>query len=152
MGTLRSAQDRWCVADKISASSAPTVWVRSCYFNVLVTDANNQQDAHQLVMQAKCRTRTQDPKPSEAAFAAVFWNFDKYRPEVADDVISSTHVEYVCMDVQVKFGDVTLNMGLIVRLVAGCSGFTYLYAVFNCRLQPTGSRWPCRIRRMYVTD
>ena len=51
-----------------------------------------------------------DPKPSGAAFSAVsFSNFDKCRPEGADDVISSVAVDKVGIDIRVKFGDSTLN-------------------------------------------
>ena len=52
-----------------------------------------EQEAHQLVGQAKrCATKIR-PKPSKAAFAVVFFsNFDKCRPEVADDVKSGVAV------------------------------------------------------------
>ena len=53
-------------------------------------------------------------KPSEAAFSTVSSNFDKCRPEVADDVISSEAVDYVGMDVCEKFGDSILNIGRII--------------------------------------
>ena len=56
------------------------------------------------------------------------------------------------MDVGVKFGDSTLNIGLIIRLVAGWSRFTDLYALFSCSLQPTGSSWTRHIQPVYVTD
>ena len=46
------------------------------------------QEAHHLVGQAKRRTTKIGPKPSKVAFSVVFFgNFDKCRPEVADDVI-----------------------------------------------------------------
>ena len=47
-----------------------------------------QQDGHQLLTQAKF-----GPKPSEAAFSAVFSNIDICRPEVAGDVITGVSVE-----------------------------------------------------------
>ena len=57
-----------------------------------------------------------DPKPSEATFSVVFLNFDKYRPEVADDVISGVTLDYVSVDVLARVGDSRLNSGLIIRL------------------------------------
>ena len=46
-----------------------------------------------------------NPKQSEAAFWAVSSNFGKYRPEVADDVISGLAIDYVSFDVRAKYGD-----------------------------------------------
>ena len=106
--------------------------------------AHSEQDAHQLVGQAKRRTT----KTSDSAFSAAFSNFDRCRPEVADVVISSVAVEQVGLDVHAKVGHYTLNMGLIIRLVAGWSRFTHLHAVFNSSLQPTGSSWPRYIRHV----
>ena len=102
--------------------------------------------------QAKRRTTKIRPKPLEGSIFGCFWNFDKCRPEVADDVISSIPVEPVGMDVLVEFGDSTLNLGLIILLVAGWSCFMHLDAVFSCSLLQTGSSWPCHIWRVYVTD
>ena len=45
-----------------------------------------------------------DTKPSEAAFSAVFLNFDKCRPKVAHDFISSLAVDLVGANVHVKIG------------------------------------------------
>ena len=45
-----------------------------------------QQEAHHLVEQAKRRATKIRPKTPKAAFSAVFSNFDKWRPEAADDV------------------------------------------------------------------
>ena len=65
----------------------------------------------------------------EAAFSAVFFNFEKYRPEVADDVISGVTVDKVGMNVSVKFGDSVLNSGQIIRLFASRIRFTHFCAV-----------------------
>ena len=74
----------------------------------VVTQSN--QEAHQLVGEAKrCATKI-DPKQSEVAFGPFFSNFYNCRPEVADDVISSVAVDYICMDVHVNFGDSMLNV------------------------------------------
>ena len=43
--------------------------------------------------QARRRTTTIRPKPSEAAFSAVFSNFNKCRPKVIGDVISGLAVD-----------------------------------------------------------
>ena len=59
------------------------------------------------------------------------------------------------MDVWVKFGDYTLNVGLIIRLylfIAGWSRYTHQHADFNCSLQANGSSWPRHLRHVYVTD
>ena len=45
-----------------------------------------------------------------------FSNFDKCRSEVAGDVISSVAIEYVGMDIHVKFCDSRLNNGQTIRL------------------------------------
>ena len=52
-----------------------------------------------------------DLKLSEAASSDVLWNFDKCRPEVADDVISGVPMESVGTDDQVKFGDSSVKQG-----------------------------------------
>ena len=53
-----------------------------------------------------------DRKPKEVAlFSAVFSNFEKCRPEVADDVISGVATEQVGVDLHVKFGDSIFNSG-----------------------------------------
>ena len=44
-----------------------------------------------------------DPKLSEAAFSAVFSNFNKM--PTADDVTSGVAVDYVGVDDRVRFGD-----------------------------------------------
>ena len=46
---------------------------------------SSQQEAYQLVGQAKLRATKILPK---AAFSAVFFNFEKFRPEVNDAIIS----------------------------------------------------------------
>ena len=58
-----------------------------------------------------------------------FSNFDKCRPEVADDVISGVATYKVGVDDHVKFGDTTFNGGRIIRLVDGWSRLTRLHAV-----------------------
>ena len=55
---------------------------------------------------------TFDPKLSEAAFSAVFLNFDLYRPDVTDDVVTGVAVEQVGMDVRGKFCDSRSNKPL----------------------------------------
>ena len=54
-------------------------------------------------------------------FGCFFSNFDKCRPEVADDFKSNVAVQQFGMDVCMKFSNSTLNRGLIIRLVAGWS-------------------------------
>ena len=56
-----------------------------------------------------------DSKAVGGGISAVFSNFEKCRPGVADAVISSVALDQVGMDVRVKFGDSTLNRGLIIR-------------------------------------
>ena len=49
------------------------------------------------------------PKPSEAVFSTVFrYNF---QPEVDNDVVSGMAIDYVGIDVRVKFGDSRSNDG-----------------------------------------
>ena len=45
------------------------------------------------------------PKAVEGGIFGGFFNFDKCRPEVVSDVISSAALDYVGMDVRGKFGD-----------------------------------------------
>ena len=66
--------------------------------------------------QAKRHATKIHPKLLEATFSAVFSNFDKRWPEVADDVIFSVAVDYVVLDVRVKFNDCTWNSGWIIQL------------------------------------
>ena len=72
-----------------------------------------------------------DPNPSEAAFLAVFSNFDKCRREVAGDVISGAALVYVGVDVHANFGDSRLKSGRIIRLFDRSDPFTRFCAVFN---------------------
>ena len=44
-------------------------------------------------------------KASDAALSAGFSNFDKCRPEVADDVKSGVALDYLSADVRANFGD-----------------------------------------------
>ena len=48
-----------------------------------------KQDAHQMVGQAKHRAPKIQPKAARSGIFGRFANFDKYRSEVAGDVISS---------------------------------------------------------------
>ena len=51
--------------------------------------------------------------PSEAVFSSFFPY--KFRPEVDNDVISGMAVDYVGMDISVKFGDGTSNSSRDIR-------------------------------------
>ena len=93
------------------------------------TEQENEKTRHPPIGGA-CTTKIR-PK---AIFRCFFSKFDKCRPEVADDVISSGAIDQNSRDIRVKFSDSTLNKGLIIRLVAGWSP---LHAVFNFSLQPT---------------
>ena len=56
--------------------------------------ATTKQDTHQFVGQAKrCTTEIRPPNPPQVTFSDIFSNFDKCRPEVAEDFISSVAVE-----------------------------------------------------------
>ena len=78
-------------------------------------------------------------KPSDAAFIfGRFSNFDKCQPEVAGDVMSSTALDYVGMDVPASFGDSQSNSGRIIRPFVRPDPFAHFCAVFSCILQPTG--------------
>ena len=71
-----------------------------------------------------------------SAFSAVFSNFDKCRPEVADDVIPSVAGKHVSMDVCVKFGNYRLNSGRIIRLSKSRPFFQTVaqyFVAFCCR-------------------
>ena len=71
-----------------------------------------------------------DTKPSQAAFSAVFSNFEKFRPEVAGDVISDASLVYVGVGVLAKFGK-------LFHSFADQTRFTQFCAVLNYILQPT---------------
>ena len=49
--------------------------------------SKKKQEAHQLLGQAKRRGTKIRPTPSKLSFSVVFYNLDKWQPEVADDVI-----------------------------------------------------------------
>ena len=55
----------------------------------------------------------------------MFFNFEKCRPEVDDDVISGVAIGKVGMDACVKFGNSMLNSGLIIQLFSRPDGFTH---------------------------
>ena len=84
-------------------------------------------------MQKRCATKIRH-KAVGGGILDLFLNFEKCRPEVADDVISGLVVEYVCMDSRLKLGDSTLNIGRIILNFAGRTSFTHFCAVFNCIL------------------
>ena len=65
--------------------------------------------------------------------------FEKYRPEVTNDVIPRATVDYVGMDVRVKFDSFLLNSGRNIQLFAGRTRFTHCCAVFHRILPSTGS-------------
>ena len=67
-------------------------------------------------MQAKRRATKIRPKAVEAAFSAVYSNFEKSRPEEAGDVISGAALDYVGVDVHANFADSKLNSGRIIGL------------------------------------
>ena len=71
-------------------------------FFTRISQSINQQEAHQLVGQAKRHIR---PKVVWAAVSTIFSNCDIYRPEVADDVVTGMAVEQVGLDVRGKFCD-----------------------------------------------
>ena len=48
------------------------------------------------------------PKPSEAVFSTVFFRYN-FQPKIDNDVIFGLAVDYVGMDVLVKFGDFRSN-------------------------------------------
>ena len=84
--------------------------------------------------QAKRHATKIRPKPSKAAFSVVFFsNFDKYRPEVADDVISGVAVYQVGMDVMWNLAILCLTGAeLLVSLPVGSVLRTYLqYSLIN---------------------
>ena len=65
----------------------------------------NQQEAHQLVVQAKrCATQIR-PKAVGGGIFGHFSNFDKCRLEVAGDVISDKPMGPDVLNNHVKFGD-----------------------------------------------
>ena len=83
-----------------------------------------------------------DPKPSEAAFSAVFrTSTNGNRKYLTSDVMSVwlLTADQIGMCDRVKFGDSRLNRDRIIRLVADISCFTPLPAIFNYSLQPTGN-------------
>ena len=70
---------------------------------------NVEQEAHQLVEQAKCRATKFRLKAAGGSIFDRFLNFEKCWPEAADDVISDIVVYQVSMNVHVKFSDSPLN-------------------------------------------
>ena len=57
--------------------------------------------------------RSQETQPKAVGHLP---NFDNCRSEVAGDVTSGVALDYVGMDVQVKFGDFRLSSGRIIQL------------------------------------
>ena len=74
----------------------------------------------------KRRTIKFDPRPSNAAFSAVFLDFDKCRSDVARDVITSVAAQYVGMDVHATFDCSGLNIRLF--------GWPDLFYAFLCSI------------------
>ena len=63
------------------------------------------------------------------------------RPELASDRLSGVAVDKVGLGVYARFGDSRLNSSRIIRVIALPDPFfAHFCAVFNCLLQPTGSR------------
>ena len=62
-----------------------------------------EQDAHQLVRQAKRRATKIRAKGVVGSIFGRFANFDKCRWEVAGDVISGVAVDYIGMNVRATF-------------------------------------------------
>ena len=60
--------------------------------NTMHAGTTEKQEAHQLVGGQNASPLKFDLKPSEAAFSAVFSNFDIWWPEEADDVITAGDV------------------------------------------------------------
>ena len=60
--------------------------------------------------QAKRRATKIRPRAVGGYIFGRFANFEKCRPEVADDVISGLASDYFGMDVRVKLGDSMLNV------------------------------------------
>ena len=77
-----------------------------------ITEVSNhkEQEAHQLVGQAKCSATQILPKAVGGGIFRRFSNFNKCRTEVAGDVISSRFMEPDVPDNRVKFGDLRLNL------------------------------------------
>ena len=56
----------------------------------------------------KCRPKEIPPKLSEAVFSAVFLCYN-FPPEHDNDIISGVAIQYVGVDVYIKFGDYRSN-------------------------------------------
>ena len=66
-----------------------------------------------------------------------FSNYGQCKPEVAGDVTSGVAVDYVSLEICVKFGNPMLNTGRMIRLFVDRTRFTLFCAVFSGILQPT---------------
>ena len=71
-----------------------------------------------------------DPKPSAAAFSAVFYNSDSCRPEVASVGISTMFVRLTVPDEYVKFRGPILNQTFLEKFNPKLSEVTFS-AVFR---------------------
>ena len=71
----------------------------------------NEQDAHQLVRQAKRRAAKIRPRAVGGGVFGRFSNIDKYRSEVAGDIISGAAIDYVGTDVCATCSGSGLNSG-----------------------------------------
>ena len=67
-----------------------------------------------------------EPKPTEAAFSAVFSNVVKCPSEVAGDVMSGVAVDQVGVDVRATSGESRLNSGQIIRVFGQPDSFCAL--------------------------
>ena len=66
-------------------------------------------------------------------------NFDKYRPELASDVISGAAFDYAGIDVSAKFGASILNIGRIIPLFGRPESFDARLCSISLHLQLTGN-------------
>ena len=114
---------------------------RSCTEQQLHTKKEYKQEANQTAGQAKRSATKIQLKAVRGDIFCRFLNFHKCPTEVDGEVISGVTVDTVGMGVRVKFCDSRLNSGRVIKILAGQIRFTYFCAIFNCILQPTGSRW-----------
>ena len=131
--------------------SSLIVWVKKNNEKILF---NIKQDAHQLVGQAKCRASKIRPNAVEGWFFGRFSNFDKCRPEVADDVIFGVAETMVDINLHVKFGGSMLKSGRIIRLLSAPAlrNFAQYLITFCSRLEAASDVISGRIARPIVVD
>ena len=123
--TLRGCQDKWQSGESVGN---PIIGGHSCFWKngvcIKCSEPSNWISAAPLKF---------DPKSSEMSFSAVLSNYEKWKPDVVDDVISSRFVRAIVPDKYVKFRDPCFKSSEEIQPKAvGCGIFGRFWNYDNC--------------------